>query len=138
MCGANIRPQQGKVFVDCDFCGCTMAFENDVSTNTYDMAQAVFAYWHADGYYYPAAIVETYEHHAKVLFSMDGIEATVAKEHIVDTQEAFRTFRFEGDWQKEGYFYSGQITSHNPLIMHYDDGYTEQIKMLQLRGKRLS
>ena len=134
MCGANVSPKFGSVFVDCAFCGCTVAFSSNQENNNIFMTQTVFAIWNRDKYYYPATIIESYENHAKVLY-LDGDSATVLKTNIISLQDAFKTLRFEGNWQEEGWFYKGHIASYQPLIMNYNDGDVEQISMRQLRGK---
>lgn len=96
--------------------------------------QTCFALWR-DKYYYPAVIEDVLLHRVKVAF-LDGHKGEVREEDIVDLQEAFKTMRFQGRWKNGLVFYKGTITSHNPMVMKYDDGYVEQIELKQLRGRR--
>jgi len=33
------------------------------------------------------------------------------------------------------FFYDGFLSSHQPLVMNYNDGWVEQLDLKQLRGK---
>jgi len=94
--------------------------------------QTVFARW-SDGYYYPATVDEVLGDHIKASF-LDGDTGLVAKEHVVELQEAFETMHFQGNWQYEGFFFKGVLSSQLPMIMNYNDGDVEQIELGQLRG----
>jgi len=96
--------------------------------------QTVFARY-KDGYYYPAVVDAVLDGQVKVSY-LDGDEGLAEQEHIMELQEAFDTMQFQGNWKHGGLFYKGKITSHLPMIMHYNDGDVEQIELVQLRGKR--
>ena len=111
---------------------------DNVAASHPDAAQGVqvyqlcFAQW-KDGYYYPAVIMEFLQGHANVVF-LDGITELVPKENIVELQEAFSAMEFQARW-RGGFYYKGVLSSHEPLIMHYNDGDIEKICINQLRGK---
>jgi len=95
--------------------------------------QLCFAKWW-DGYYYPAVAGMASHDRMRVAF-LDGSSGHARKEDIFDLQEAFKIMEFQGKWRNGWFFYKGTITSHNPMIMNYNDGDIEQIELRQLRGK---
>ena len=94
--------------------------------------QTVFAPWR-DGYYYPATIDEVLGTDIKVSY-LDGYKGQVAREDVVELQEAFQTMQFQGNWKHGGLFYKGTLSSDLPMTMYYNDGDVEQITLEQLRG----
>ncbi|MCL2540459.1 MAG: hypothetical protein FWE53_03485 [Firmicutes bacterium] len=135
MCGASISPEPGATLARCEFCGSSTAFEKSPSGGV-GAVRTVFARWAPDGFYYPATIIEEFANHVKVLF-LDGVDSMILKEHVVELQQAYKTMRFEGNWQNQGFFYTGKIASHEPLIFNYDDGDVEELMLVQLRGTKL-
>ena len=95
--------------------------------------QTVFARW-KNSYYYPAVVDEVLDSQIKVTY-LDGYKGTVAREHVMELQEAFETLQLQGNWKKGGIFFKGALASHQPpLIMNYNDGDVEQVELVQLRG----
>ncbi|MCL2367677.1 MAG: hypothetical protein FWC72_01665 [Oscillospiraceae bacterium] len=95
--------------------------------------QTIFARW-KNSYYYPAVVDEVLDNQIKVTY-LDGDKGTVAREHILELQEAFETLNFQGNWKHGGIFFKGALASHQPpLVMHYNDGDVEQVELVQLRG----
>ena len=101
--------------------------------HTVSVGQTVFARWR-DGYYYPAIVAEVLSGHIKANY-LDGDVGIVPNEHVMSLQEGFETLNFQGNWRYLGFFYKGVITSHEPMIMNYNDGDVEQVELRQLRGK---
>ena len=97
------------------------------------VGQMVFARW-GNSYYYPALVAEVHDNQIKAAY-LDGSVGMVSKEHVLELQEAFETLEFQGNWRHGGFFFKGRIASRDPLIIHYNDGDTEQIELRQLRGK---
>jgi len=95
--------------------------------------QTVFARWR-NGYYYPAVVDEVLGNDIQVSY-LDGDTGPVAKEHVMELQEAFEVLNLQGNWKHGGFFFKGEIASQEPLTMHYNDGGIEQIELVQLRGK---
>jgi len=99
----------------------------DVQTN-----QLCFAPFEG-GYYYPAVTGEVFIDRVKVVF-LDGYESYVPKEQVMELQEAFNSMEFQGKWKNGWFYFKGILSSHQPLIMCYDDGDVEHINLNQLRG----
>ena len=97
-----------------------------------ELYQVCFACW-TDGHYYPGVVTEVLPGHAKIAF-LDNDTGFVPNEHIVGLDEAFETMEFQGKWQNGLFYYKGVLSSHRPLIMHYNDGAIEKIDLKQLRG----
>ena len=97
-----------------------------------ELYQVCFASW-TDGHYYPGVVVEVLPGHAKVAF-LDNDTGFVPNENIVGLDEAFETMEFQSKWQNGLFYYKGVLSSHRPLIMHYNDGAIEKIDLKQLRG----
>jgi len=95
--------------------------------------QTVFALWADDGYYYPAEVGESEGDLLCVSF-LDGAEAQVEHEHIVELQETYQTMKFEADWEKKGEYNKCIITRTQPLTVEYEDETIESIDLSQLRG----
>ena len=109
---------------------------NPVSTSeAITQGETVFALWEPDGYYYPGVVAAIIERQARISF-LDGDEDLVPVEHIINLDTALNTLALEGNWEFLGLFYTGNLSSREPMIMLYDDGDVEQVQLVQLRGAR--
>jgi hypothetical protein len=95
----------------------------------------MFAKWEENGYYYPALIMPLSDTDIKADF-LNGNTDVVTTACVVPLEEAYETFRLQGNWENWGIFYSGKLISQEPLTMAYDDGEYEYITLHQLRGIR--
>jgi hypothetical protein len=97
--------------------------------------QLCFARWR-NGYYYPAIIGDVRPAQVRVTFIDDANHTEmVAREHVLSVEDAFNTLDFQGNWRNGWAYFSGTLSSFEPLVMDYDDGDVEQINLCQLRGK---
>jgi len=105
------------------------------SSSQISAGDTVFAYWNdGNGYYYSATVNEVFDNDVDVTFLLDGVKNIVPIEQVVDLQKALNTMRFEGNWKRLGVFYEGKLSSHQPIIMNYNDGFVEEVQLKQLRG----
>jgi len=99
--------------------------------NELQINQLYFARWR-DGYYYPGVIRNISLNHANVDF-LDDDSYLVEKQYVVPLQMGFEMMEFQGCWEGM-FFYDGVLTSTQPLIFNYYDGYVEHIALKHLRG----
>ena len=109
--------------------------EKTAPINVFSAGQTVFARFSSGKFYFPGVIGEIIGDSAKINY-LDGDKETVPIKDIIALEEAFRTLRFDGDWDNQGSWYNGVISKTHPLTMKYNDGYVEQIQLKQLRGTR--
>lgn len=93
--------------------------------------QLCFALWNGK-HYYPGVVRSVSLNHVHVDF-LDNFTSLVEKQYVVSLQEGLDLLEFEGCWNGWAFF-RGVLTSHQPLVMNYDDGEIEQIPLKYLRG----
>ena len=107
--------------------------------NKLEIGQVVFALWIDDGYYYPGEVLEVGESKLNIQFHEDG-RAWVDFSEVVDVDYALANFQVQGNWKRLGNYYSCHIISNanEPLKVRYDDGFTENVNLPQLRITKVS
>jgi len=95
------------------------------------IGQKVFALFE-DGFYYPGIVKNISGDKCSISY-LDGYTGEVNKTHVVSLESALKTTSVEGNWQNDGTYFSGVISSYEPLIMNYEDGDVEKVELAQLR-----
>lgn len=131
-CDAAIKHETRAAVAVCQFCDSEFIRENAEAAAPTAEEQTIFARWD-DGYYYPAVIAENLGSQMRVAF-LDGDVSMVEKGNILELEEGLNILQMQGNWQYGGLFYKGVISGRRPMIMNYNDGYTEVIELKQLRG----
>ena len=101
------------------------------------MSKIVFAYWEADGYYYPATAGDARDGFSEVSF-MDGQSAEVKDDQLEGVAAAMENMGFQADWKKGGSYYDCRIVATSDDLTEftvlYEDGTKEQVGLSQLRA----
>jgi len=129
-CTAEIDYDKSKTEVICPYCDST----NHVQQKQEVIEPILLFAKRRQGYYYPATVVHVTEEEVTVRFLDDGKVDQVDLLHVLFLEDGFKRLNFQGNWKFHGIYYNGQIANYNPLIMNYNDGDTEVVKINQLRG----
>jgi len=134
MCKSNDLVKEGDLFV-CQACNTKYMLElTQVSdTNPAFPENAIFARW-TNGYFYPGVPNDEWVDEQRKIDFLDGSTGLVSAEDILPLEDALARLELQGNWQNNGIFYKGSLGGRDPLVMHYNDGYKEQIQLVQLRG----
>lgn len=94
----------------------------------------VFGYWEADGFWYPATVINETEAGVEVRFDDDGTERTLPPGQIVNIELEVGQV-VEGNWQGEGFYYEGEIGAIDgaTITINYDDGDVERTTVDRIR-----
>jgi len=107
---------------------------NIISAEDIQVHQLYFANWKSTGHYYPVVILEDLGEQVKVNF-LDGHLDVVPRGHIVEIEEVLDNMELQGKWRDGLVYYKGVLVSREPMVMHYNDGDVEQVRINQLRGQ---
>ena len=106
-----------------------------LTNNSFYEGQTVFALWTYDAHYYLGVISKIEETQIKISFD-DGELDWVNSAEIFDVNFILTNFDMQGNWRQLGKYYPCKLISQatdEPLIIRYQDGVEEKVKLSQLR-----